>query len=89
MRSVVMPEKKLVGEVEHYFTNIGVAVIKLAAVLKKGDRISIEGATTNLQQAVDSMQVEHKKIDAAKKGQSIGMRVKDRVREGDKVYKVA
>jgi len=83
-----MPEKKLVGEIEHYYTDLGVAVIKLAGELKKGDKISIEGATTNIQQSVASMQIEHKSVEAGKKGQSVGMKVKDRVREKDKVYKV-
>ena len=82
-----MPEKTLIGEVIHYYTKLGVAVIELSGQLKKGDKISTEGATTNIQQAVASMQIENKKVDAAKKGQSIGMKVKDRVREGDKVYK--
>ena len=83
-----MAEKKIVGEVIHFFSNINVAVIKLSAALKKGDRISIEGATTNIQQDVSSMQVKHKEIESAKKGQEIGMKVSDRVREGDKVYKI-
>ncbi len=83
-----MAEKKLVGEITHFFTNINVAVIKLKAGLKEGEKILIEGATTNLEQEAKSMQIEHKKVKAAKKGQSIGLKVKDRVREGDKVYRV-
>ena len=83
-----MPDKKLVGEITHFFTNINVAVIKLNAGLKDGEKILIEGATTNLEQEAKSMQIEHKKVKEAKKGQSIGLKVKDRVREGDKVYKV-
>ena len=83
-----MADKKLVGEITHFFTNINVAVIKLKAGLKDGEKILIEGATTNLEQEAKGMQIEHKKVKAAKKGQSIGLKVKDRVREGDKVYKV-
>lgn len=83
-----MPEKKIVGEITHFFTNINVAVIKLKAGLKEGEKILIEGATTNLEQEAKGMQIEHKKVKAAKKGQSVGLKVKDRVREGDKVYKV-
>ncbi len=83
-----MAEKKEIGEVTHYFTNIGVAVIKLSSGVKVGDSISIEGATTNIQQKISSMQIEHKNVESAKKGQSIGLKVKDRVREGDKVLKV-
>jgi len=82
-------DKKLVGKVAHYFTNIGVAVIDLEAPLSVGDKISIEGATTNFSQAVDSMQIEHKNVEKAKKGDSVGLKVKDRVRGGDNVYKVA
>ncbi|MCD6248618.1 MAG: translation elongation factor-like protein [Hadesarchaea archaeon] len=81
-------EKKEVGRVTHYFTKIGVAVVELSDELKVGDKISIEGATTNFQQTVDSMQIEHKNIEVAKAGESIGLKVKDRVRENDKVYKL-
>lgn len=84
-----MPEKKLVGKVTHFFTNISVAVIELSGKLKVGDKISIEGATTNVQQSVDSMEIEKKKVESAGKGQSIGMKVSDRVREGDQVYVVS
>ncbi len=83
-----MADKKLVGEVTHFFTNINVAVIKLKDALKEGENILIEGATTNLEQEAKSMQIEHKGVKAAKKGQSIGLKVRDRVREGDKVYRV-
>lgn len=81
-------EKKLVGRVTHYFTNIGVAVIELEDTLKVGDEISIEGATTNFTQRVDSMQIEHENVKEAKKGDSVGLKVNDRVREGDQVFKV-
>ncbi len=81
-------EKKLVGKITHYFTNIGVAVIELEDTLKTGDEISIEGATTNFTQKIESMQIEHKNVDEAKKGDSIGLKVVDRVREGDQVFKV-
>ena len=81
-------EKKLIGKITHYFTNIGVAVIELEDTLKVGDEISVEGATTNFTQKIDSMQIEHKNVDEAKKGDSIGLKVVDRVREGDQVFKV-
>lgn len=81
-------DKQLVGKIVHYYTNIGVAVIDLEAPLAVGDKISIEGATTNITQPVESMQIEHKDVAKAKKGDSIGMKVKDRVRDGDNVYKV-
>ncbi len=90
-----MPQKnsaeqgKLVGEVTHFFGNIGVAVIKLSAPLKVGDEIRIVGGEeTDFNQTVDSMEVEHKKIKSAKKGDEVGMKAKEKVREGYKVYKI-
>lgn len=77
-----------IGEITHYFGKLGVAVVKLTDELKVGDKIQIKGATTNFEQTVESMQIEKDKIETAKKGQEIGMKVKDVVRKGDKVYKV-
>ncbi len=84
----MQPKKKLVGKVTHYFTKIGVGVIELSDELRVGDRISIEGSTTNFQQVVESMQIERQPVQSAGPGQSIGLKVKDRVREGDLVYKI-
>lgn len=77
-----------VGEVSHYFTKINVAVVELSAPLRVGDRIAIKGMTTNLEQTVESMEIEHETIEEAMKGDSIGLKVVDRVREGDVVYKL-
>jgi len=81
-------EKKLIGKVTHYFTGIGVAVVELEDELKVGDKILIKGATTSIEQNIDSMQIHNQSVESAKKGESIGLKVKDRVREGDTVYKV-
>ncbi len=81
-------EKKLVGKVTHYFTNISVAVIELSDTLKIGDKIKIEGANTNFEQTVDSMQIEKQPVEEAKAGDAIGLKVKDRVRPNDKVFKL-
>jgi len=81
-------EKKLIGKIAHYYSKIGVAVIDLEDELSVGDEISIEGATTNVRQKVESMQVEHSNIETAKAGDSVGLKVIDRVREQDAVYKV-
>ncbi len=81
-------EKKPIGEITHFFSKINVAVIKLDDELKVGDTISIEGATTNFQQKVESMQVEHNNIEKAEKGMEVGLKVSDAVRVGDKVLKV-
>jgi putative protease len=81
-------QKKLVGRVVHYFPKIGVGVVELVDELRVGDTISIEGTTTNFQQVVESMQIEHKNIEVAKAGETIGLKVKDRVREKDLVFKL-
>ncbi len=82
-------ELQEVGRVSHFFTKISVAVIELTATISVGDRILIKGPTTNLEQTIDSMEIEHEKVQRAGAGQSIGMKVKDRVRETDVVYKIA
>jgi putative protease len=79
-------EKKIIGEVTHYFNQIDVAVVKLSQNIKKGIKVSFEGSTTNFEQSIDSMQIDRKDVAEAKKGESIGVKVSDRVREGDKVF---
>ncbi|MCX5726894.1 MAG: translation elongation factor-like protein [Candidatus Saganbacteria bacterium] len=82
-----MAEKeKKIGEVAHYFGKIGVAAIKMKAAMKVGDTIHFKGHTTDFEQVVDSIQIEHESIQAAKKGDDIGIKVKDHVREGDEVF---
>jgi len=81
-----MAEGKLVGKITHYFNNIGVAVIKLSAVIKDGDKIRIRGSSTDVAQVASSIQIEHKVVKSAKKGQDVGLKVKDRVRPGDAVF---
>ena len=81
-------QKTPIGKVANYYSKIGVAVVDLTAPLQKGDKIAFEGATTNFTQTVDSMQIDRKDIESAKAGQSIGLKVKDRVRLGDIVYRL-
>lgn len=81
-------EGKLVGKVTHYFSKIGVAVIELSDDLKVGDRIRIVGGKNQFEQTVDSMEIEHKKIEEAKAGESVGLKVIQKVKEGYKVYKI-
>jgi len=76
-----------VGHVTHFFAKISVAVIELKAPLAVGDRMLIKGPTTDLEQVVESMQIEHENIERAEAGQSIGLKVVQRVRERDMVYK--
>jgi putative protease len=83
-----MPEEEI-GEVTHYFTKIGVAVVRIKnGELRKGDRIAIRGKTTNFEQVVGSMQIHNKDIEVAKAGDEIGLKVDERVREKDIVYKI-
>ncbi len=76
---------RLVGTVIHYYTKLSVAIIELTDTLLLGDRISIEGFTTDFMQTVDSMQIEHKNVEKAVKGDVIGLKVEGRCRKGDKV----
>ncbi|MEM2917908.1 MAG: translation elongation factor-like protein [Candidatus Altiarchaeota archaeon] len=81
-------EKKRVGVVFTYFSKVGVAGIKLEEELRVGDKISIEGHTTNIEQVVESMQIERNPVQVAKAGQEIGVKVNERVRPNDVVYKI-
>jgi len=83
------PEYTKVGRIEHFYSKAGVAVVEVSGPLKKGDKILIRGGTTNFTQVVESMEVEHEQLNEAKAGQRIGLKVADRVRENDMVYKVA
>ncbi len=85
----VLMEKEKIGEVFHYFTKVGVAAIKLTdSYLQVGDTILFQGVTTNFTQKVDSMQIENKQVERAELGQSVGIKVTERVREKDLVYRV-
>lgn len=76
-----------IGRITHFFSKISVAVIELTAPLAVGDTIAIKGPTTDFEQVVESMQIEHQNVQKAEAGQSIGLRVTERVRETDIVYK--
>jgi len=75
------PELKEVGKITHFFS-------KMSAPLSVGDKIRIQGPTTDFEQTIQSMQIEHEDVKTAKAGQSIGLKVNERVREKDTVYKV-
>lgn len=77
-----------VGQVSDYFARIGVVGIELTGHLKVGDVIHIKGHTTDLQQVVESMQIERQDVQEAGPGQAVGIKVSDRCRRGDRVYKV-
>ena len=83
------PEGKLIGRITHYFSNIEVAVINLTAPLKDGDVIRvIGGQETDFEQEVKSMQIDHEEVKTGKRGDSVGMKIDEKVHEGYKVYKV-
>jgi putative protease len=79
---------KPIGKVTHYYGGIEVAIVKFNKAVKPGIEIQFKGATTDFSQKVKSMQYDHKEIKSAKKGQEVGIKVNDKVRDGDEVYEV-
>jgi selenocysteine-specific translation elongation factor len=82
-----MPEEEI-GKVSDFFAHPVVAGIELSGTLKVGDQIHIKGHTTDLEMTVNSMQINNADVTEAKKGDSVGVKVTERVRRGDIVYKV-
>jgi len=83
-----MVEEK-VGIVEHFFTNVSVAAIRITnGEIKIGDTIHIVGANTDFKQKIDSMEIDRNSVESVKTGDEVGIKVKDRVREHDIVYKI-
>jgi len=76
-----------IGKITHYYSHLGVGIIELSGTLKVGDKIKVKGHTTDIEQIIDSMQIDHKDVAEAKKGDVVGIKVADHVRETDKVYK--
>lgn len=81
-------EEKPIGKITHYYSNLGVAIVELSGPLAVGDRIKIKGATSDFEQDVNSMQIDREPIQKAKKGDVVGLKVSEKVREGDEVYKI-
>jgi len=81
--------EELIGTIDHYFAHIGVAGVSLTGPLRVGDRIHVQGHTTDFEQTVESMQLEHESIAEAGPGASIGVKVAQRCREGDRVYRLS
>ena len=75
-----------VGTIAHFFRRIGVAVVELEKPLLEGDEVRIEGATTNLEQSVRSMEIDHDKVRTAWPGERVALKVKGRVRPGDRIF---
>ncbi len=82
-----MPEV-LIGKVNDFFARPVVAGIELTAPLKVGDTIRIHGHTTDITMTIQSMQINNVDVKQAKAGDAVGIKVPDRVRRGDTVYKV-
>jgi len=82
-----MPEE-VIGEVTDFFSRPVVAGIELTASLKLGDKIHIKGYTTDMELIVDSMQINNVDVEQAKAGDAVGVKVSERVRRGDTIYKV-
>ena len=80
-------EPKPIGTVTHYFGGINVAIVKFSKEFLAGATVHFKGATTDFSQKISEMQYDHKAITVAKKNQEVGIKVKERVREGDQVFK--
>ena len=82
-------EEVAIGVIEKYFGKIGVAAIRIAnGEMRVGDKIHIKGHSTDFEQTVDSMQVEHASVEIAGPGSEVGIKVKEKVHENDKVFLV-
>lgn len=79
--------EEVVGKVIHYYDKIGVAVVKLDGGLKVGDTIHVKGRATDFEQAVESMQLEHEAISSGKKGEEVAVKLNEKAKEGDVVYR--
>lgn len=77
-----------IGLVKHFYSKISVAIIQLSAPLRLGEKVTIMGPKTEFTQEISSMQVEHEKITAADSGDLVGLKVTEKVRDGDRVFRV-
>lgn len=78
-----------IGEVTHYYNHIGVAVLELTGELEVGDTIHFHGATTEFTQSVASLEIEHQKVESVGPGSEVALKVDQRVRQGDRIFKVS
>lgn len=79
-------EKKPIGEVTHYYGGIGVAIVKFKQNVDVGVMVNFKGSHTDFTQKINSMQYDHKDIKTAKKGQEVGIKVDEKVREKDEIF---
>jgi len=81
-----MEEK--IGTVTHYYGKIGVGIVKLSGTVKVGDTLHFVGHSSDFTQAVDSIQIKHEQVESAKKGDEVGIKINQKVHEGDEVFLV-
>jgi hypothetical protein len=84
-----MAEETLVGKISHYYNKLNVAIIDLAAPLNVGQTVHIKGAHDDFTQVIGEMQFELHSIESGKKGQSVGIKVSQKVHENDQVFLAA
>ena len=78
-----------IGKVTHYYDKIGVAIVELNGTLSLGDKVKfVRGGEDLFEQEVDSIQIEHEKVDSAKKGDVVGLKTKELIKDGAEVYKI-
>ncbi|MDO8536951.1 MAG: translation elongation factor-like protein [bacterium] len=81
-------EPKPIGEVTHFYGNLDVAIVKFKKSVDVGTKVKFKGATSDFEETIKSMQFDHKPVRSAEKGQEVGIKVGEKVREGDEVYEV-
>ena len=79
--------EKAIGTVTHYFGHLSVAAVTLTDTLRVGEKIHITGHTTDLEQTVESMEVEHAKVESAGPGDDVALQVTEHVREHDRIFR--
>jgi putative protease len=80
--------EEAIGKVTHYFGHLAVAVMQLTGELHVGDEIHVKGHTSDFQQRIDSLEIDHQKVDQAGPGSEVAFKVKEKVRGGDQVFRL-
>lgn len=81
-------EEKEIGKVTHYYGGVGVAIIKLSDILKVGDTLKFVRGDEEFEEKVESMQINREDVESAKKGDEVGVKVSQKIKEGTFVYKL-
>lgn len=81
-------QEKEIGKITHYYGHLSVGIVQLTDTLKIGESIHIKGHSSDFTQSIDSLQIEHATVSEAKLGDSVGIKVAEKVHPGDKVFKV-